>query len=99
MRLSNPLILHDNEIGTFRTNCTVTPVSQVAQCTDDAPTDLLDHGRNIGIGGRLDLDEARLEAGLGAIQRDTLKKDEVEMEIEIDGAAKSALVPVRWRCP
>jgi hypothetical protein len=74
-------------------------VSQVAQCTDDAPTDLLDHGRNIGIGGRLDLDEARLEAGLGAIQRDTLKKDEVEMEIEIDGAAKSALVPVRWRCP
>jgi hypothetical protein len=61
----------------------------VAQFADDAPTDVLDHGRNIGIGGRLDLDEARLEAGLGAIQIDSLKEDEVEMEVEIDGAAKA----------
>jgi hypothetical protein len=64
-------------------------VSQVAQCTDDAPTDVLDHGHNIDISGRLDLDEARFEAGLGAIQIDSLKEDEVEMEIEIDGAAKA----------
>ena len=34
-------------------------VSQVAQCTDDAPTDFLDYGRNSGIGGGLDL-QARL---------------------------------------
>src|SRR5215468_9689284 len=56
---------------------------------DAAPTDFLDHGRNIGISGRLDLDEAQREAGLGAIQIDSLKEDEVEMEIEIEGTAET----------
>jgi len=55
----------------------------VAQLTDDAPTDLLDHGRYIGIGGRLALHKARLEVGLGAIQIDTLQEDTVEMEVGV----------------
>src|SRR5712691_4505829 len=63
--------------------------SQVAQLTDDAPTDLLDHGGDVGVGRGLDLDEARLEAGLGAIQIDSLKEDTMKMDIQIDGTAEA----------
>jgi hypothetical protein len=51
---------------------------------DDPPADFLDHGRHIGIGGRLALDEARREARLSAIEVDALKEDAMEMEVEID---------------
>jgi len=57
-------------------------VAEVAQLTDDAPTDLLDHGRYIGIGGRLALHKVRLEVGLGAIEIDALQEDTMEMQIE-----------------
>jgi hypothetical protein len=57
-------------------------ISQPTQCADDPPADLLDHVScsagadvgDVGIGGRLDLDEARLEACLGAIEVDSLQK-------------------------
>ena len=47
-------------------------VSQAAQCTDDAPTDILDHGGNISIGGRFAFDEAWLEAHFGPIEVDAV---------------------------
>jgi len=63
--------------------------AEVAQLTDDAPTDLLDPGRYIGIGGWLAPHKARLEVGLGAIQTDALQEDTVEMEVQIDRTAKT----------
>src|SRR5262249_3031145 len=56
-------------------------IAQPAELPDDPSADLLDHLCYLGITGWLDLDEARLEAGLGAIHIDALKEDEVEMEI------------------
>jgi hypothetical protein len=47
-------------------------VSQAAQCTDDAPADVLDHGGNISIGGRFALDKAQLEAHFGPIEVDAV---------------------------
>ena len=51
--------------------------------------DLLDHGGDVGIGGRLACDKARLEALVGAIEIDPLKEDAMEMEIQIDGTAET----------
>src|SRR5262249_20767460 len=58
-------------------------IAQPAELPDDPSADLLDHLCYLGIAGWLDLDEARLEAGLGAIHIDALKEDEVEMEIGV----------------
>ena len=58
-------------------------VSQVAQLTDHPPADLLEDPGNVRIAGRLDLDETRLEALVGAIEIDTLKEDQMIVHIEI----------------
>jgi hypothetical protein len=47
-------------------------VSQVAQCTDDPPTDLLDHGGDVSGGRWLDLDKSRLETLGSVIEIDVL---------------------------
>jgi len=45
--------------------------------------DLLDHGGDVGVGRRLTLDKPGLEACLGAIDVDALKKDTMKMEIGV----------------
>src|SRR5437899_9416111 len=56
----------------------------------DAPlTDLLDHRRNVGIAGRLACDKPGLEAHGGTIEVDALKKEDMEMQMHIQGAAKA----------
>ena len=72
-------------------------VSQLAQPTDDPPTDFLDHvscsagadGGDVRVGRWLTLHKSGLEARLGAIEVDTLQEDAMEMEVQIDGAAKT----------
>src|SRR5439155_497190 len=64
-------------------------VPQMAERANDPPTDLLDHGGDGGVGRRLPLDKPGLEACLGAIEVDALKKDAMKMEIEIDGTAET----------
>ena len=58
-------------------------------CADDAPADLLDHGGDVGIRGRLAREKARRAALVGAIEIDPLKEDHMKMEIQIDGTAES----------
>src|SRR5712692_8927796 len=64
-------------------------VPQVAPRADDPPTDLLEYRGNVRIAGRLDLDKARREALVGAIKVGSLKKNYMEMEVQIHGAAES----------
>jgi hypothetical protein len=64
-------------------------VSQVAQLTDDPPTDLLDHvscsagadGGDVNVSRWLAWDKTWREALVSAIQIDALKKDDMAMEI------------------
>ena len=56
-------------------------ISQPTQRANDPPADLLDHVGDVGIGWRLDLDKARLEARLGAIEIDARREDNVIMDI------------------
>ena len=53
----------------------------MAERADDAMADLLDHGGDVGVGRRLPLDKPGLEACLGAIEVDALKKEDMKMEI------------------
>ena len=53
----------------------------MAERADDPPTDLLDHVCHVGIAGRLARDKAGLEARFAAIEVNTLKEDDVKMEI------------------
>ena len=55
----------------------------MAERANDPPTDLLDHGGDGGVGRRLPLDKPGLEACLGAIEVDALKKDAMKMEIGV----------------
>ena len=52
-------------------------------------TDLLDHGGDVGIAGRLTREKARREALVGAIEIDPFEEDAMEMEIQIDGTAET----------
>src|SRR5262249_52582079 len=61
-------------------------VSYPPQCADDPPTDLLDHRGNVGIGGWLALDKARLQPLVGAIEIDTLNDDHMKMDVHIECA-------------
>jgi hypothetical protein len=58
-------------------------VPELPQCADDAPADLLDHRGDVGIAGRLALEKARREALVGAIERDPLEEDAMEMEVGV----------------
>ena len=64
-------------------------VSQVAQRTDDPPTALLEHCRNVRIAGRHALEKARLAALVGAIKRDPRKEENMNMDMQIVVAACS----------
>src|SRR4030095_6237747 len=64
-------------------------VSQVAQFTDDAPTDVLDHGGDVRVGWGLALHKTWLEILVTAIQIDSFKEDAMEMEGEIDGTPET----------
>ena len=66
-------------------------VSQVTQLANDPPTDFLDHVGDVGVGRRLNLDKAGLEACLSAIAVDALKKDTMKMQME----EKSSITPCR----
>jgi len=46
--------------------------------------DLLDHGSDVGIAGRLGCDKPGLEAMVGAIEVHPLQKDAVKMEVAIN---------------
>jgi hypothetical protein len=61
----------------------------VAQRTDDPPTNLLEHCRNVGIAGWLALEKARLAALVGPIKIDPLKEDDIKMDIYIERTAKA----------
>src|SRR5919109_960600 len=61
----------------------------MAELTDDAMADFLKHVCHVGIAGRLAREKAGLAARLGAIEVDALKKDTMEMEIEIEGTPKT----------
>ena len=69
--------------------CASFQVTQPLQCADDAPADLLDHGGNVGIGGRLGRDKPRLEALVRAIEGHPLQKDAREMEVDIERAPET----------
>ena len=64
-------------------------IAQPAELADHAPTDLLDHGGNVGVGRRLDREKARLQAYGGTIEVDALKKEDMEMQMHMQGAAKA----------
>jgi hypothetical protein len=55
----------------------------VAQFTDDAPTDVLDHGGDVRVGRGLTLHKTWLEVLVTAIQIDPLKEDAMEMEVGV----------------
>ena len=48
-------------------------IPQMAERADNAPADLVDHPGNVGIAGRRDLDKARREALVRAIDIDALE--------------------------
>jgi hypothetical protein len=65
---------------------------QVASSTqrgDDPPVDLQEYRGHGSITGRLALDKARLEARLGAIEIDVLKKDTMKIDMQIEGATEA----------
>src|SRR5262245_11248458 len=84
-------------------------IAQPAQQADDPPTDLLDDSGNVGVGRRCALEKAGLKAHGGAVEVDAFKKEDMEMQMHIQGAAKaldkgnrsrvekSPLVPLRSR--
>ena len=54
---------------------------------DDPPTDLLEHGGDVG-GGR-DREKVGLEALVGAIQIDAFQKQDMEVQVHIDATAEA----------
>jgi len=61
----------------------------MAELTDDAVADFLQHVGHVGIAGRLAREKAGLAARLGAIEVDALKKEDMKMELEIEGTAET----------
>src|SRR5262249_4363239 len=97
-------LLHGGRQGTGKLGCVLSQgiiprghggvatrfeVAQMAELTDDTMADFLHDGCHVGIAGRLAREKAGLEARLGAIEVDALKKDTMKMEMEIEGAAKA----------
>jgi hypothetical protein len=76
-------VLHQGVItGRHRGVATRFEVAQMAELTDDAVADFLHHVCHVGIAGRLDREKAGLEARLGAIEVDALKKEDMKMEMQ-----------------
>src|SRR5215472_12430462 len=61
----------------------------MAELADDPPADCLHDGCHVGITGRLARDKPGLVACLGAIEVDALKKEDMKMEMHIEGTAKT----------
>jgi hypothetical protein len=59
-------------------------ISQPTQLADHPTADFPDDVGHVGITGWLGFDKAGLEAGFGAIEVDTLKEDDMKMEMQID---------------
>jgi hypothetical protein len=53
----------------------------MAELTDDPVTNLLQDLGNVGIAEWFDCDKVRLEAHVATIEVDTLKEDDMKMEI------------------
>ena len=68
--------------GRHRRVATRFEVPQRAELADDPMADRLDHRGDVGIAGRLDREKAGLEARLGAIEVDALKKEDMKMEMQ-----------------
>ena len=61
----------------------------MAELADDPPADCLHDGCHVGITGRLARDKPGLVACLGAIEVDALKKEDMKMEIQIEGTPET----------
>ena len=64
-------------------------VSQLAELAHDPMADRRDDRGDIGIGGRLGFDKTRLEALVGAIKVDALKKDTMIMPMQIESTPET----------
>src|SRR5437899_8927725 len=64
-------------------------VSQVAQLTNDPPTDLLEHGGDVGVGRGLAREKAWRAPLVSALQRDTLQKNDMKVQVQIDTTAEA----------
>src|SRR5262249_42941206 len=83
-------VLHQGVIaGRHHRVATRFEIPQRAELAHDPPTDRLDHGGDGGVGRRLTLDKPGLAACLSAIDVDALKKDTMEMEVEIERTAET----------
>ena len=63
-------------------------IPKLAQLADDAPADFLDDLFNVAIRGWRTLDKPWLETLLGAVNIDTLQKNYMEMEMQIERPPK-----------
>jgi len=64
-------------------------IPQPAQQADHAPTDLLDHRRNVGIGGGLTREKAGWATLVSPIKIGPLQEEHVRVQIELEGTAKA----------
>ena len=64
-------------------------VSQMAERVHDPPTHLLDHVGDIRVGRGLDREKPWFETLLGATQIDTLQKNDMKVQIQIDATAEA----------
>src|SRR5262245_14157161 len=64
-------------------------VSQMAQRANDAPTDLLDHSGDGGVGRWLTREKAWLQTLVSAIEKHSLQEEQVKVHVEIERTAKA----------
>src|SRR5262249_53196479 len=64
-------------------------VSQMAQRANDAPTDLLDHSGDGGVGRWLTRETAWLQTLVSAIEKHSLQEEQVKVHMEIERTAKA----------
>ena len=64
-------------------------IAQPAERADDPPTDLLDHGGDVGVGRGLAREKAGCATFVGAIEIDPLQEEQWKLQIEIEGTAKA----------
>jgi len=60
----------------------------MAELTEDPRADCLKPVCHIGSAGRVDREQAGLEALVGALERDPLEEDTMKMEMEMEGTPK-----------
>jgi hypothetical protein len=67
------------------------------ELVEDPPTDILDHGCNVGIARRFGCAKAGLETLVGAIEGNALKADDGKMEMQMDSPTEAlAKRPRPW---